>query len=199
MFQFQLLRLLSCLSETVSFLKTFGYLYDAFETGEKGASVKKVTLRDANEDVDKVCIRYKKLLTTQVENLYAVSHFTQHKTFSALNYAQDFGRVKESLKRTTNSKWATLTKSRIVPCQILSCHCFCINWLPKSPKIMAQFCCLRLFFPAVCCNGLQGLKLRPAQEPLANNKIQDTYSHSVNPRSTWLIQIMKVTKKVAWD
>ena len=57
MFQFQLLRLLSCLSETVSFLKTFGYLYDAFETGEKGASVKKVTLRDANEDVDKVCIR----------------------------------------------------------------------------------------------------------------------------------------------
>ena len=36
MFQFQLLRLLSCLSETVSFLKTFGYLYDAFEIGEKG-------------------------------------------------------------------------------------------------------------------------------------------------------------------
>ena len=60
MFQFQLLRLLSCLSETVSFLKTFGYLYKAFETGEKGASVKKVTLKDANEDVDKVCIRYKK-------------------------------------------------------------------------------------------------------------------------------------------
>ena len=42
----------------------------------------------------------------------------QHKTFSALNYAEDFGTTaKESLKRTTNSKWATLTKSRIVPCQ----------------------------------------------------------------------------------
>ena len=41
----------------------------------------------------------------------------QNKTFSALNYAQDFGTtVKESLKRTTNSKWATLTRSRIVPC-----------------------------------------------------------------------------------
>ena len=41
--------------------------------------------------------RYKKLLTTQV-----VSHFIQHKTFSALNYAQDFGnRMMESLKRTT--------------------------------------------------------------------------------------------------
>ena len=69
-----------------------------------------VTLRDVNEDVDKGCIRYKKLPTTQVENLHAASHFTQHKTFSALNYAQDFGnRVKESLKRTTNLKWATLT------------------------------------------------------------------------------------------
>ena len=56
--------------------------------------------------------RYKKLLTTQVENLHAVSHVVQHKTFSALNYAQDFGnRVKESLKRTTNSKCATFTKS----------------------------------------------------------------------------------------
>ena len=63
-----------------------------------------------NEDVDKGCIRYKKLPTTQVENLRATSHFTQHKTFSALNYAQDFGnRLKESLKRTTNLKWATLT------------------------------------------------------------------------------------------
>ena len=48
----------------------------------------------------------------------------QHETFSALNYAQDFGAtVRESLKRTTNSKWATLTKSRIVPCQILLCLC----------------------------------------------------------------------------
>ena len=45
----------------------------------------------------------------------------QHKTFSALNYAQDFGTtVKESLTRTRNSNWATLTKSRIVQYQILS-------------------------------------------------------------------------------
>ena len=41
----------------------------------------------------------------------------KHKTFSALNYAQDFGTtVKESIKITTNSKWATPTKSRFVPC-----------------------------------------------------------------------------------
>ena len=83
-----------------------------------------VTLRDANEDVDKVCIEVQKVLTTQVENLHAVSHFIQHKKFSALNYAQDLrNRVKESLKRTTNSKWATFAKSLIVPCQILSCLC----------------------------------------------------------------------------
>ena len=44
------------------------------------------------------------LLTTQVENLHAVSHF-KHETFNALNYSQDFGTiVKESLKRIT--KWA---------------------------------------------------------------------------------------------
>ena len=44
------------------------------------------------------------LLTTQVENLHAVSHF-KHETFSALNYSQDFGTIeKESLKRIT--KWA---------------------------------------------------------------------------------------------
>ena len=53
----------------------------------------------------------------------------QHKTFSALNYAQDFGTtMKESLKRTRNSKWATLTKSRIVPYQILS-------WLCQQSKL----------------------------------------------------------------
>ena len=35
----------------------------------------------------------------------------QHNAFSALNYAQDFGTtIKESLKRTTSSKRATITK-----------------------------------------------------------------------------------------
>ena len=44
------------------------------------------------------------LLTTHVEHLHAVSNF-KDETFSALNYAQDFGAmVKESLKRIT--KWA---------------------------------------------------------------------------------------------
>ena len=67
--------------------------------------------------------RYKKRLTTQLENLHAISHFnTKHLVL--LNYAEDFGNtVKELLKRTRNSKWTTLTKSRIVPCQILSWFC----------------------------------------------------------------------------
>lgn len=44
------------------------------------------------------------LLTTQVENLHAVSHF-KHDTFSVLQYALDFGTIsKESLKRIT--KWS---------------------------------------------------------------------------------------------
>ena len=64
------------------------------------------------------------LLTEQVENLHAVSHF-KHETFSALNYSQDFGTiVKESLKRIT--KWAASishTTSRIIPCLIHPCLC----------------------------------------------------------------------------
>ena len=64
--------------------------------------------------------RYKQLLATQVDNLHEVSHFSTKHLISALNYTQDFGTtVEESLKRTTSTKWATLTKSRIVPCQIL--------------------------------------------------------------------------------
>ena len=73
-------RVLTRMSETVSavsFLKTLGYLYQAFEIREKGTSSKKVTLRDAKEDVDKICT--KRLLTTQVENVHEVSHFnTKH-------------------------------------------------------------------------------------------------------------------------
>ena len=54
--------------------------------------------------------RYKKLLTTQVEKLLAVSHLIQQKTFSALGYAQDFGnRVKGSLKRTTSSTFTEMS------------------------------------------------------------------------------------------
>ena len=68
---------------------------------------------------------YEKLLTTQVENVQAVSHFNTKHSFSALEYAQDFGTtVKESRKRIMNSKWTSFTKSRIAPClKILSCLC----------------------------------------------------------------------------
>ena len=48
-------------------------------------------------------IDWQTLLTTQVENLHAVSHF-KHETFNALEYATDFGTIsKESIKRIT--KW----------------------------------------------------------------------------------------------
>ena len=38
------------------FRPVFFNLYEAFEIHEKGTSAKKVTLRDAKEDVDKICI-----------------------------------------------------------------------------------------------------------------------------------------------
>ena len=51
---------------------------------------------------------YEKLLTTQMENLHVVSHFNTKHSISALCYAQVFGTtVKESLKRTTKSRWTS--------------------------------------------------------------------------------------------
>ena len=52
----KLARVKTGLSETVSFLKTFGYLYDAFEIGEK----KYVREKGNIEDADKVCIEVQK-------------------------------------------------------------------------------------------------------------------------------------------
>ena len=78
---------------------------------------------DAKEDVDKICIEAQ-TTSDNADGQPTRGFSLQHKTFSALNYAQDFGTtVKESLKRTTSTKWVTLTKSQIVPCQILSCLC----------------------------------------------------------------------------
>ena len=73
-----------------------------------------VTLRDAKEDVDKVHIEVQKT-SDNSGGTPTRECSLQHKRFNALNYAQDFGTtVKESLKRTRNSKWATLTKSQIL-------------------------------------------------------------------------------------
>ena len=49
------IRLVTSLSKTVSFLKNLGCLYDTFGIHEKGTPAKKVTLREAKENVDKVC------------------------------------------------------------------------------------------------------------------------------------------------
>ena len=67
--------------------------------------------RDAKEDVDKVCIEVQK--TSDNTGGKPTRCFSlQRKTFSALNYAKDFGStMKESLKRTTNSKGCTQEKS----------------------------------------------------------------------------------------
>ena len=62
----------------------------------------KVTLRHAKEDVDKVCIEVQKT-SDNAGGKPTRDSSRQHKTFSALNYAQDFGTtVKESLKRSRN-------------------------------------------------------------------------------------------------
>ena len=62
-----------------------------------------INLKKINPEF-KYKVVFKALLTTQVENLHAVSHF-KNETFSTLQYAMDFGTIaKESLKQV--SKWA---------------------------------------------------------------------------------------------
>ena len=58
---------------------------------------KKVTLRDAKEDVDKLCSEVQKSSANAGGNLQAVSYFNT-KTFSALNYAQGFGAIVKELQ-----------------------------------------------------------------------------------------------------
>ena len=75
---------------------------------ERGMEQLRDNVKNVNEDyLGDIDLRT--LLTTQVENLHAVSHF-KNETFTALQYAQDFGTIlKESLKRTT--KYFTLENS----------------------------------------------------------------------------------------
>ena len=100
---------------------------------------------DAKEDVDKVCFEVQK--TSDRAGGKPTRDFSlQHKKFCSLNYAQDFGTTdsttKESLKRTKNSKWVTLsctlTKSQIVPCQILSRLCQQSQLFPPSVQTVTR-------------------------------------------------------------
>ncbi|CAH3120813.1 unnamed protein product, partial [Pocillopora meandrina] len=79
---------------------------------ERGMEQLRDNVKNVNEDyLGDIDLRT--LLTTQVENLHAVSHF-KNETFTALQYGQDFGTIsKESLKRTTKwgAKYFTLEKS----------------------------------------------------------------------------------------
>ena len=79
---------------------------------EQGIARLQNNLKSINEDylgdVDP-----RTLLTTIFENLHAVSHF-KNKTFTALQYARDFGTIaKESFKGTTkwDAKYFTLHSS----------------------------------------------------------------------------------------
>ena len=78
---------------------------------EKGTSVKKGNTGTRKRTSTKSVSRYKK--TSNNTGGKPTRGFSlQHKTVSALNYAQDFGTtMKESLKRTTNSKGCTQEKS----------------------------------------------------------------------------------------
>ena len=100
-------------------------------------------------------ICYKELVTINAGGKPTlVSHFnTKHLAFWTTPKTLE---PKQSLKRTTGLKWATLTKSRIVPCHVIPLSALSTMSLPSVqtvikftnwiPKIMKQFCYLRLYF-----------------------------------------------------
>ena len=58
------IKLVTGLSKTVTFLKNRGCLYDTFGRHEKGTPAKKVTLREAKENVDKVCSEVQRIVAS---------------------------------------------------------------------------------------------------------------------------------------
>ena len=89
------------ISETVSAdssFKALGYLYESFEISEKGnIGTRKRMSAKSVKSVQKT--------SDNAGGKHTRGFSLQHETFSALNYAQDFGTtVKEWLKRTTSSK-----------------------------------------------------------------------------------------------
>ena len=68
-------------------LKILGYLFQGFEIREKVTSAKKVTLRGEKEDVDKICIEVQKTFDN-AGGKPTRGFSLQHRTFSALKYAQ---------------------------------------------------------------------------------------------------------------
>ena len=80
----------------VSFLRTLGYLYEVFEIPEKSTSAKKVALRDAKEDVDKICIEVQKneYLNLQISSL--VGSFKKINAFLVISIC---------FHKTIHNKW----------------------------------------------------------------------------------------------
>ena len=181
------------------FLKQFGQIHflkslDIFMRLLKYA--KKVTLRDAKEDVDKICIDVRK--TSDNAGWKPTRGFSlQHKTFIALNYAQDFGNtVKESLKKNyefevdyTQEKSNCPASKTIMPLSTLSTMPLpsaqtVVEFTNCIPKIIVQFYYLRLYFGIdnISRRLLQwiariknGLKLRPTTRYW-------TYSNQISTR-----------------
>ena len=138
------------------FFKTLGYLYVALKIREIEYVCEKSSIERRERGCWQNLYRGTKNFWQPMWKAYT-GFSVQHKTFSALNYAHDFGTtVEQSLKRTTSSKWATHTKSRIVLCHVMPLSALSTmsppsvktmieltNWIPK---IMVQLCYLSLNF-----------------------------------------------------
>ena len=64
-----------------------------WNTRKTTTSAKKVTLRDTEEEADKVCSKVQRTFDNAVEKLPAVSYFNKKTNLRALNYVQNFGTI----------------------------------------------------------------------------------------------------------
>ena len=182
-------------------LKTLGYLFQGFEIREKVTSAKKVSLRDEQEDVDKICIEVQKTFDN-AGGKPTRGFSLQHRTFSALKYAQlrlwnhSKGFAKELRVRSgLHSRKVELSRVKcfhdfVSTFNYVSTIGANSDWIHQlnSRNIHGPVCYLRLYFGIdnISRRLLQwisriknGLKLRPTTR-------YRTYS---NPKSTRLIPI----------
>ena len=99
-------------------------------------------------------------------------------------------------KKRINSRWRGIFSTSVMGLCHAICYLFkkvklffCINWIPKRPKIMAQFGYLRLYFDIDIVSRRLLRWIARIENGLKQQ--QDTglaYSNSVNPISTWLFR-----------
>ena len=138
------------------FLKILGYLYEAFEISEIGTSAKKVTLRDAKEDVDKICIEVQKTSDKWGWKPTCVSHFNiKHLYCFELRFESEFLTVYVcgKRKREVGLVWPRCYRARTGPQKVAE-----VLSTSRIPRVLLAFFTLNLRNKMQCVHPCQSRK-----------------------------------------